>query len=173
MEKLARQPPAYAPKLYTDCRMSIYHLIHYAIDNRVYYDRLEMRFIQIDLRGLILMEKYKLYDAEYKFTSIIWDNEPINSTELVRLVADKLGWKKSTTYTVLKKLCDRGILQNRDAVVTALVKREDVQKYESKAVVEKSFGGSLPKFLTAFLGERKITEQEAEELKQIIEEAVK
>ena len=119
------------------------------------------------------MEKFKLYDAEYKFTSIIWDNEPINSTELVRLVADKLGWKKSTTYTVLKKLCDRGILQNRDAVVTALVKREDVQKYESKAVVEKSFDGSLPKFLTAFLGERKITEQEAEELKQIIEEAVK
>lgn len=119
------------------------------------------------------MEKFKLYDAEYKFTSIIWDNEPINSTELVRLCADKLGWKKSTTYTVLKKLCDRGILQNQDAVVTALVKREDVQKYESNAVVEKSFDGSLPKFLTSFLGERKITEREAEELKKIIEEAIK
>ena len=119
------------------------------------------------------MEKFKLYDAEYKFTSIIWDNEPINSTELVRLVADKLGWKKSTTYTVLKKLCDRGILQNRDTGITALIKREDVQKYEGKAVVENSFNGSLPKFLTAFLGERKITEQEAEELKRIIEEAVK
>lgn len=119
------------------------------------------------------MEKYKLYDAEYKFTSIIWDNEPINSTELVRLCADKLGWKKSTTYTVLKKLCKRGICKNQDAVVTALVKREDVQKYESNAVIEKSFDGSLPKFLIAFLGERKITEQEAEELKQIIEEATK
>ncbi|MCR6546394.1 BlaI/MecI/CopY family transcriptional regulator [Dehalobacterium formicoaceticum] len=119
------------------------------------------------------MEKYKLFDAEYKFASIIWDNEPINSTELVRLCADKLGWKKSTTYTVLKKLSDRAILQNKDAVVTALVKREDVQRYESNAVVEKSFNGSLPKFLTAFLGDRKITEQEAEELKQIIEEAVK
>ncbi|MDD2211654.1 MAG: BlaI/MecI/CopY family transcriptional regulator [Clostridia bacterium] len=119
------------------------------------------------------MEKFKLYDAEYKFTSLIWDYEPINSTELVRLCADKLGWKKSTTYTVLKKLCDRGILQNQDAVVTALVKRKDVQKYESNAVIEKSFDGSLPKFLTSFLGSRKITAQEADELKQIIEEAVK
>ncbi|HBI74661.1 MAG TPA: BlaI/MecI/CopY family transcriptional regulator, partial [Lachnospiraceae bacterium] len=82
-------------------------------------------------------------------------------------------WKKSTTYTVLKKLSDRGILQNKDAVVTALVKREDVQKYESNAVIEKSFDGSLPKFLASFLDERKITEKEAEELKQIIEEAVK
>lgn len=119
------------------------------------------------------MEKYKLYDAEYKFANIIWDNEPINSTELVRLCADKLEWKKSTTYTVLKKLCERGILQNSDTIVTALVKREDVQRYESNAVVEKAFDGSLPKFLAAFLGERKITEQEAGELKRIIEEAAK
>jgi BlaI family penicillinase repressor len=119
------------------------------------------------------MEKYKLFDAEYKFVSIIWDNEPINSTELVKLCADKLGWKKSTTYTVLKKLCERGILQNVDATVTALVKREDVQRYESRAVLEKTFDGSLPKFLTAFLSGRKLSEQEAEELKRIIEEAVK
>ena len=67
------------------------------------------------------MEKYKLFNAEYKFASIIWDNEPVNSTELVRLCAGKLGWKKSTTYTVLKKLSERGILQNKEAVVTALV----------------------------------------------------
>lgn len=119
------------------------------------------------------MEKYKLFDAEYKFVSIIWDNEPINSTELVKLCADKLGWKKSTTYTVLKKLCERGILQNRDATVASLVKREDVQRYESIAVLEKTFDGSLPKFLTAFLSGRKLSEQEAEELKRIIEEAVK
>jgi|SRR5690606_8108456 len=119
------------------------------------------------------MEKYKLFDAEYKFVSIIWDNEPINSTELVKLCADKLGWKKSTTYTVLKKLCERGILQNRDATVTSLVKREDVQRYESRAVLEKTFDGSLPKFLTAFLSGRKLSKREAEELKRIIEEAVK
>lgn len=119
------------------------------------------------------MEKYKLFDAEYKFVSIVWDKEPINSTELVRLCADRLGWKKSTTYTVLKKLCERGILQNKEAVVTALIKREEVQKYESNAVVKKTFEGSLPKFLTAFLDDRKLSEQEAEELKRIIEEAVK
>ncbi|HBC91575.1 MAG TPA: BlaI/MecI/CopY family transcriptional regulator, partial [Pelotomaculum sp.] len=82
-------------------------------------------------------------------------------------------WKKSTTYTVLKKLCERGILQNKEAVVTALIKREEVQKYESNAVVKKTFEGSLPKFLTAFLDDRKLSEQEAEELKRIIEEAVK
>ncbi|HOM02633.1 MAG TPA: BlaI/MecI/CopY family transcriptional regulator [Acetivibrio sp.] len=119
------------------------------------------------------MEKYKLFDAEYKFVSIVWDNEPVNSTELVKLCADKLGWKKSTTYTVLKKLCERGILQNRDATVTSLVKREEVQKYESRAMLERTFEGSLPKFLTAFLSDRKLSEQEAEELKRIIEEAVK
>ncbi|HPT90028.1 MAG TPA: BlaI/MecI/CopY family transcriptional regulator [Acetivibrio sp.] len=119
------------------------------------------------------MEKYKLFDAEYKFVSIIWDNEPINSTELVKQCADKLGWKKSTTYTVLKKLCERGVLQNKNATVTSLVKREDVQKFESRAVLEKNFDGSLPKFLTAFLSDRKLSEQEAEELKRIIEEAVK
>jgi len=119
------------------------------------------------------MEEYKLFDAEYKFVSIIWENEPINSTELVRLCTEKLGWKKSTTYTVLKKLCDRGILQNKNAVVTALAKRQDVQKYESNAIVEKSFEGSLPKFLTAFLSEQKISESEAQELKRIIEEATR
>jgi predicted transcriptional regulator len=117
------------------------------------------------------MDSHKLYDAEYRFCSLVWDSEPVNSTELVRLAADQLGWKKSTTYTVLKKLCERGILQNDNAIVTALVKREDAERYESTIVVEKTFGGSLPRFLTAFLGERKLTDQEAEELKKIIEEA--
>lgn len=118
------------------------------------------------------MEKLKLYDAEYKLALLIWENEPINSTDLVRLCADHLGWKKSTTYTMLKKLCKRDILQNREATVTALVKREDVQKYESRAVLDRSFDGSLPQFLTAFLDHHKLSPQEAEELKKIIEEAV-
>lgn len=119
------------------------------------------------------MEAYKLYDAEYKFAILIWENEPINSTELVKLCLEKLGWKKSTTYTVLRKLCERGILQNHNAIVTALVKREEAQKYESEALIDKAFDGSLPRFLTAFLGEKKITEKEAKELKRIIEEASK
>ena len=93
------------------------------------------------------MQKYKLFDAEYKFASIIWNNEPINSTELVKLCANKLDWKKSTTYTVLKKLCERGILQNKNAVVTALIKRKEVQKYESSAGGTQ--GGQVPCFIKA------------------------
>ncbi|WP_040949294.1 BlaI/MecI/CopY family transcriptional regulator [Gorillibacterium massiliense] len=117
------------------------------------------------------MEPIKLYDAEYKFASLIWEHEPINSTELVKLSKTKLGWKKSTTYTVLRKLCERGILHNEDATVTSIVKKADAQKYESQMVVEKAFDGSLPQFLTAFLGGKKLTEREVEELKRIIEEA--
>jgi BlaI family penicillinase repressor len=119
------------------------------------------------------VERKKLFEAEYKFVSLIWAKEPVNSTELVRLSLDTLGWKKSTTYTVLRKLCERGILQNRDSIVTSLVKREDVQKYESKVLIDKTFGGSLPKFLTTFLGEKKLSAEEAEKLKRIIEEAVR
>ncbi|MCL6602153.1 MAG: BlaI/MecI/CopY family transcriptional regulator [Paenibacillus sp.] len=117
------------------------------------------------------MGPYKLFDAEYKFVSLIWENEPVNSTELVKLCLDRLGWKKSTTYTVLRKLCERGILQNQNARVSTLIKREDAQKYESEALIDKAFDGSLPQFLTAFLGNHKITSKEAEQLKRIIEEA--
>ncbi|MFP4973998.1 BlaI/MecI/CopY family transcriptional regulator [Paenibacillus sp. CN-4] len=117
------------------------------------------------------MESYKLFDAEYKFMSLVWDHEPVNSTELVKLSNTVLGWKKSTTYTVLRKLCERGFLRNDAATVTTLVKKEAVQKQESESLVQKTFGGSLPQFLTAFLGGRKLSAQEAEELKRIIEEA--
>ena len=115
------------------------------------------------------MEEYKLFDAEYRFMEIVWGHEPVNSTELVRLCADALGWKKSTTYTVLRKLAERGFVQNKSAVVTSLCKREDALRYESAAAVEKA--GSLPQFLTAFLGRRRISEQEAAELKRIIDES--
>lgn len=117
------------------------------------------------------MEKYKLFDAEYKFVSIVWENEPVNSTELVNLCHEKLGWKKSTTYTVLRKLCSRGVLQNQNATVSSLIRREEAQKYESEALIKKAFDDSLPEFLTAFLDKKKITKKEAEELKHIIEEA--
>lgn len=119
------------------------------------------------------MESFKLFDAEYKFASLIWENEPINSTELVKLCAEKLGWKKSTTYTVLRKLCNRGMMQNENTIVTSIIKQSEVQKYESEAIIEKAFDGSLPQFLTAFLGKKKITKKEAQELKNIIEEAAK
>lgn len=119
------------------------------------------------------MEEFKLFDAEYKFLDIIWELEPINSTELTRVAQQKLGWKKSTTYTMIRKLIERGILKNENAMVAALVKREQVQKYESRVLLEKAFDNSLPAFLAAFLKDRKLSKKEAEEIKKMIEEAVK
>ena len=117
------------------------------------------------------MKELQLHQAEYRFMEVIWANEPVNSTALVKLCEDQLGWKKSTTYTVLRKLCQRGILRNDDATVVAVAKREQVQKFESQQVVERSFGGSLPAFVNAFLSEKKLSREEAEELKKLIEEA--
>lgn len=119
------------------------------------------------------MQDYKLFDAEYKFMVIIWENEPINSTELMRECQKILGWKKPTTYTMIRKLAERGIIKNECATVSALVKREQIQKYESVTLVEKAFEGSLPAFLASFLSDRKISKGEADELKRMIEEAQK
>ena len=117
------------------------------------------------------MSSFKLFDAEYKFACIIWELEPIPSPELVKVCLDRLGWKKSTTYTVLKKLCDRGILQNKSTIVSALVKREQVQKYESDELLDRAFDGSLPTFLATFLHDRKLSKDEAEKLSKMIMEA--
>ena len=115
------------------------------------------------------MEQLKLGESEYRFASIVWENEPLGSGELVRLCEQELGWKKSTTYTVLKKLCDRGIFQNENAVVTSLVKQEQVQKFESEQLMYKTFGGSLPRFITAFLNDKTLSKKEADELKRLID----
>ena len=115
------------------------------------------------------METLKLCESEYRFATIVWENEPISSGNLVALCDKNLGWKKSTTYTVLKKLCERRILVNEDSKVYSLVKKEQVQKYESEQFINRSFGGSLPMFLAAFIGDKKISKQEAEELKKIID----
>ena len=111
----------------------------------------------------------KLYDAEYKFMEIVWKHEPINSTELVSLCKELLGWKKSTTYTVIRKLKEREILKNEKATVSSLVKQNEARKYESEVLLDKTFNGSLPAFLTAFLSDKKINSEEAETLKKIID----
>lgn len=115
------------------------------------------------------MKKYQLFEAEYKFMEIIWETAPINSTKLVSLSAERLGWKKSTTYTVLRKLCERGLVKNDNATVSFLVGKEEIQSQESRELLEKSFDGSLPAFLAAFLKKERISDQEAEELKRIID----
>ena len=111
----------------------------------------------------------KLYDAEYRFALVVWEHEPVRSGELARLCAEELGWKRTTTDTVLKKLCAKGIFRNENSIVTALVKKEQVQRYESQSLLEKSFGGSLPRFITAFLGDRQLSQEEADELQALID----
>lgn len=117
------------------------------------------------------MEDYKLFDAEYRLMDLVWREEPVNSTQLSRLCLDQFGWKKSTTFNLIRKLAGRGFLQNEAATVTALVKREQVRQYESAAVVERGFGGSLPAFVAAFLREKKLSPQEADELRRMLDES--
>jgi predicted transcriptional regulator len=115
----------------------------------------------------------KLFDAEHKFMSIVWKHEPVNSTELTRICERELGWKKPTTYSMIKKLSERGIMQNEKATVTTLVSQEDVQKYETDIFVNKIFGGSVPSFITSFLHDRTLSEEEAREIKNMIDEVTK
>jgi len=115
----------------------------------------------------------KIFDAEYRFMCIVWENEPIASPALVKLCFEEFGWKKSTTYTVIKRLSERGALSNERTVVTSLVSRLQVQKYESEQIVEKTFENSLPSFITAFLQGKKLTQDEAGQIMRAIEEATK
>lgn len=112
---------------------------------------------------------YKLTETEEKFASIIWDRQPVPSMELVRICEGQLHWKKSTTFTVLKKLCVRGIFQNENAVVTARISKEDFYAGKSRQFVQETFDGSLPRFLTAFIGRKKLSREQAEEIKNLIE----
>lgn len=111
----------------------------------------------------------KLCESDFRFMCVIWDNEPVASGRLVTLCNRDLGWKKSTTYTMLKKLCEKGFAKNENSVVTSLIPKEEVQAFASEHIVESSFGGSLPSFLTSFFGGKKISEEEANELKKIID----
>ena len=115
------------------------------------------------------MEYQKLCESDFRFMTVIWDHEPVSSTELVKLCQEKLGWKKSTTYTMLKKMTEKGLAKNENTVVTSAVSRDSVQKNESELFVDQTFSGSLPGFLAAFLGNRIISEKEAEELIRLIE----
>ena len=114
--------------------------------------------------------EYRLCESDFRFMCVVWDNEPISSGELVKLCSERLGWKKSTTYTTLKKLCEKGFAQNVNTIVSSLVEKEKVQSYASNHFIESSFEGSLPNFLVSFLGGKKISGSEAEELKRLIDE---
>ena len=115
------------------------------------------------------MSEKKLGTVEMKFAQLVWANAPISSTALVRLCNKELGWKKSTTYTVLKKHCDRGLFKNEDAIVYVVKTRADYDREQSAQFVEETFGGSLPAFVAAFTSGKSLTPEEAEEIRRMID----
>ena len=116
------------------------------------------------------MSDYKLGAMELRFADLIWHNEPISSGELVKLCAEELEWKKSTTYTILKRLCNRGIFQNNHSVVSSLLSKDAFLALQSEAFVAETFDGSLPRFLAAFTSRTKLSDQEIDQLHQLIDQ---
>ena len=115
------------------------------------------------------MEPYVLGEMEQRFAELIWQNEPVGSGALVRLAAQAFGWKKSTTYTMLKRLCERGLFANENGTVRALVSREDYRVKQGEQLLAEGFGGSLPRFLAAFTRRNKLSAEEIEALRRLIE----
>ena len=115
------------------------------------------------------MDTPKIFESEYRFCLILWEREPVTTTELVKLCRERLGWKRTTTYTVIKRLGERGVLKNENGTVFALISREEAQVAELDALMEQKFQGSLPAFLAAFARRQALSEEEAEEIRRIIE----
>ena len=115
------------------------------------------------------METPKIFESEYRFCMIVWENEPVNSTELVKLSKELLGWSKATTYTVIRRLSERGVLKNENAIVSSLVTKEEAQLSEMNELMEKRFGNSLPAFLAAFTKQQNLSEKQIDEIMKIIE----
>lgn len=115
------------------------------------------------------METPKVFESEYRFCLILWEHEPVKSSELVALCREQLGWKPTTTYTVIKRLSERGVLKNENTVVSSLVSKAEVQAAEIDEMVEKTFEGSLPAFVAAFTKHQKISEEEIDALQQMID----
>lgn len=115
------------------------------------------------------MEMPKIFESEYRFCLILWEYEPIKSGELVELCKKQLGWKPTTTYTVIKRLSERGVLKNENTVVTSLISKDEVQASEINEMVEKTFEGSLPAFVASFTKHQKISEEEIDEIQKMID----
>ncbi len=116
------------------------------------------------------METPKVFESEYRFCLILWEHEPVRSSELVALCREQLGWKPTTTYTVIKRLSERGVLVNENSVVRSLVSKDEVQAAEIDELVEKKFGGSLPALIAAFTRHRRLSGAELDEMQRMIDE---
>lgn len=115
----------------------------------------------------------KIFESEYRFCLILWENEPIRSRDLAQLCRERLGWSKTTTYTVIKRLTDRGVVKSEDAVVTSLISKDEAQVSELDELMEKRFENSLPAFIAAFAKRQRLSEEDADELRRIIEKGGK
>ena len=115
------------------------------------------------------MDTPKVFESEYRFCLILWEHEPIKSSELVSLCKEQLGWKPTTTYTVIKRLSERGVLKNENTIVSSLVSKDEIQASEINEMVEKTFEGSLPAFIAAFTKHQKISEREIDEVQKMID----
>lgn len=115
------------------------------------------------------METPKIFESEYRFCLILWEREPVSSGELVKLCKERLGWSKATTYTVIRRLSERGVVKNENTIVSALISKEQAQKARMEEMMEETFEGSLPAFLAAFSKSKKLTRQEVEQLKMLID----
>ncbi len=111
----------------------------------------------------------KIFESEYRFCLILWENEPIKSGDLAKLAAERLGWSKTTTYTVIKRLCERGVIENKDTVVRSLITKDEAQLSELEALLESRFEGSIPAFVAAFAKKQNMSDEEYEELKKLID----
>ena len=120
-------------------------------------------------KGTLTMDTPKVFESEYLFCLILWENEPVKSSKLVELCKEQLGWKPTTTYTVIKRLSERGVLKNENTVVTSLVSKDQVQAAELNEMVEKTFEGSLPAFIAAFTKHQKISDTEIDAVQQMID----
>lgn len=115
------------------------------------------------------MDTPKIFESEYRFCLILWDNEPVNSTRLVELCKAQLGWSKATTYTVIRRLAERGVLKNENTIVSTLISKEQAQQSRLAEMVEETFEGSMPAFIAAFSRSKKLTKDEVDQLKALIE----
>ena len=131
--------------------------------------RLKLGLTELDQKGEKKVEDLKLGVIETRFADLIWEKEPISSGELVKLCEKEFEWKKSTTYTMLKRLCERKIFRNENGVVSAMMTKEEFSAAQSEKFVEETFGGSLPAFLAAFTTRKKLTDSEVEEIKRMID----
>ena len=120
-------------------------------------------------KGVFIMDTPKVFESEYRFCLILWENEPVKSSKLVELCSQELGWKPTTTYTVIKRLSERGVLKNEKTIVTSLVSKDQVQAAELNEMVEKTFEGSLPAFIAAFTKHQKISDAEIDAVQEMID----